>query len=120
MTAYLFLAPFLILFLVFVVTPAVWGVWISLHSWNPLLTFHRFIGLQNYTDLFTPGSVTFGDFWQSMGATAMTDVSVRYVVEALTPAGIIHRLPAVTLRAAQFLGQLLRAYGSLVEIYGVD
>ncbi len=69
LTAYLFLAPFLILFLVFVVTPAVWGVWISLHSWNPLLTFHRFIGLQNYTDLFTPGSVTFGDFWQSMGAT---------------------------------------------------
>lgn len=81
LTAYLFLAPFLVLFLVFVVTPAVWGVWISLHSWNPLLPIHRWLGLQNYIDLFTPGSVTSGDFWQSMGATAIfTVASVPFLV----------------------------------------
>jgi multiple sugar transport system permease protein len=81
LTAYLFLAPFLILFLVFVVTPAVWGIWISLHSWNPLLPIHRWLGLQNYIDLFTPGSVTSGDFWQSMGATAIfTVASVPFLV----------------------------------------
>lgn len=81
LTAYLFLAPFLILFLVFVVAPAVWGIWISLHSWNPLLPIHRWLGLQNYIDLFTPGSVTSGDFWQSMGATAIfTVASVPFLV----------------------------------------
>jgi multiple sugar transport system permease protein len=69
--AYLFLAPFLILFLVFVVTPAVFGLWISLHTWNPLLPLQPFVGLKNYIDLFTPGSLTFGDFWQSMGATGI-------------------------------------------------
>lgn len=70
-TAYLFLAPFLILFCIFVIAPAVFGLWISLHSWNPLLPLQPFTGLQNYIDLFSPGSVTFGDFWESMRATGI-------------------------------------------------
>jgi multiple sugar transport system permease protein len=74
-TAYLFLAPFLILFAVFVVGPAIFGLWISLHRWNSLVPLHPFAGLQNYIDLFTPGSLTFGDFWQSMGATGIFVVS---------------------------------------------
>lgn len=74
-TAYLFLAPFLILFTVFVLGPAVFGLWISLHSWNPLLPLQPFVGLQNYFDLFTPGSVTFSDFWESMRATGIFTVA---------------------------------------------
>lgn len=73
-TAYLFLAPFLILFCVFVLAPAVYGIWISLHTWNPLLPVHPFSGFDNYVDLFTPGSLTFGDFWQSMAATGIFTV----------------------------------------------
>jgi multiple sugar transport system permease protein len=74
-TAYLFLAPFLILFCIFVLGPAVFGLWISLHSWNPLLPLQPFTGLQNYIDLFTPGSVTFSDFWESMRATGIFTVA---------------------------------------------
>lgn len=70
-TAYLFLAPFLVLFCVFVLAPAVYGLWISLHNWNPLIPRKPFAGLQNYIDLFTPGSVTSGDFWGSMRATGI-------------------------------------------------
>lgn len=70
-TAFAFLAPFLVLFLVFVVWPAVWGVWISLHRWNTFLPLKPFVGLQNYIDLFTPSSLYFGDFWQSMGNTGI-------------------------------------------------
>jgi len=73
--AYLFLAPFLILFSVFVLGPAIYGLWISLHVWNPLLDNHPFVGLQNYIDLFTPGSLTSGDFWKSMGATGIFTVA---------------------------------------------
>ncbi len=81
LTAYLFLAPFLILFAVFVVYPAIWGIWISLHVWNPLLPVHPFVGLNNYLQLFTPGSLTSGDFWLSMGATAIfTVLSVPFLV----------------------------------------
>lgn len=68
-TPYLFLAPYLILFLVFVVVPAIFGLWISLHRWSYLLPNKPFVGLQNYIDLFTPGSLTSGDFWRSMLAT---------------------------------------------------
>jgi multiple sugar transport system permease protein len=71
LTAYLFLAPFLVIFGVFVLFPAVYGFWISLHVWNPLLDAHPFVGLQNFFDLFTPGSLTFSDFWESMGATGI-------------------------------------------------
>ena len=54
----LFLAPFLVLFVVFVAAPAVFGLWISLTNWSPFRDSQSFIGLKNYIDLFTPGSAT--------------------------------------------------------------
>lgn len=112
-TAYLFLAPFLLLFLGFVVTPAVWGIWISLHAWNPLLPFQRFVGLQNYANLLTPGSVTYGDFWQSMGATAIfTVASVPFLV-------VIPLLVAVLLNQRLRFGGLFRAIYFAPYVLGV-
>jgi multiple sugar transport system permease protein len=73
-TAYLFLLPFQILFGVFVVFPSIFGLYISVTDWSPFKDTQNFIGLQNYIDLFTPGSITFGDFWQSMGATGIFTV----------------------------------------------
>jgi multiple sugar transport system permease protein len=75
LTAYLFLLPFLVPFSVFVIAPIFYGAWISLHNWNPLLPNQPFIGLQNYIDLFTPGSITSGDFWSSMLATGIFTVA---------------------------------------------
>lgn len=69
-TPYVFLAPYLALFFTFVLVPAVYGLWISLHNWDYLLPGKPFVGLQNYVNLFTPGSATFGPFWSSMEATA--------------------------------------------------
>ncbi len=69
LTAYLFMAPYLVLFTIFVIVPVVFGVWVSLHNWDPLLPVKPFVGLQNYVDLITPGSTTFGPFWKSMEAT---------------------------------------------------
>jgi multiple sugar transport system permease protein len=80
-TPYLFLAPYLVLFAVFVVIPAVFGLWISLHNWDYLLPEQPWVGLQNYVNLFTPGSPTAGFFWQSMQATAIfTLLSVPFLV----------------------------------------
>ncbi|GAB3030842.1 sugar ABC transporter permease [Parafrigoribacterium mesophilum] len=87
LTAYLFLAPFLILFGVFVVAPALFGIWISLHNWNPLLPRQPFVGLDNYLQLFTQGSTTSGNFWQSMAATGIfTAASVPFLL--VIPLGI--------------------------------
>ena len=54
---YLFLLPYLVLFVTFVVVPAVFGIWISLHNWDFLLPGKPFVGLDNYTALFDPQSV---------------------------------------------------------------
>ncbi len=69
LTPYLFMAPYLVLFGVFIVFPVFYGIWISLHNWDYLLPGKPWVGLQNYVDLLTPGSVTFEPFWQSMEAT---------------------------------------------------
>lgn len=71
MLAYLFLAPFLILFLTFIVAPAIFGLWMSLTNWSPFRDVQSFVGLQNYINLFTAGSVIGDDFWQSMRATGI-------------------------------------------------
>src|SRR5215216_7757151 len=69
LTPYLFLAPYLILFTVFVLAPAIFLIWISLHDWDFLLPGKPFVGLQNYLNLFKAGTVTSGPFWSSMLAT---------------------------------------------------
>jgi multiple sugar transport system permease protein len=80
-TPYLFMAPYLVLFLIFVVAPVVYGFWISLHNYDYLLPGKPWVGLQNYVDLFTPGSTTSGPFWNSMQATGMfTLLSVPLLV----------------------------------------
>jgi multiple sugar transport system permease protein len=80
-TPYLFLAPYLVLFLLFVVGPAIFGLWMSLHDWDFQLPGKPFVGLQNYKDLFDPLSTTAQPFWHGMRATAIfTIASVPFLV----------------------------------------
>ena len=72
--AWLFLAPYLALFGVFVLAPIVLGLWMSLHSWDFTLPGKPFVGLDNYAELFDPSSVTFDPFWNSMQATGIFTV----------------------------------------------
>jgi multiple sugar transport system permease protein len=74
LTPWLFLAPYLVLFLAFVVAPAVYGIWISLHDWDYTLPGKPFVGLDNYTALFDPDSLAYERFWRSMRATAIFTV----------------------------------------------
>ncbi|ADB29176.1 binding-protein-dependent transport systems inner membrane component [Kribbella flavida DSM 17836] len=80
-TPYLFLAPYLLLFLVFVIGPALFGIWMSLHDWDFQLPGKPFVGLQNYKDLFDPLSATAEPFWHGMRATGIfTLASVPFLV----------------------------------------
>jgi multiple sugar transport system permease protein len=86
-TPYLFLAPFLVLFVGFVLLPAVYGIYISLHDYNYLLPGKPFVGLQNYIDLFTPSSRDAGPFWGAMRASAIfTVLSVPFLL--VIPLGV--------------------------------
>ena len=53
---YAFIAPFLIIYLVFLIYPFLKGIWISLHDWNLLAVAvnpgaKEFVGLKNYEDM---------------------------------------------------------------------
>ncbi len=73
-TPYLFLAPYVLLFATFVLVPAVYGLWISLHDWDYLLPGKPFVGLDNYQALLDGNSAVFDFFWQSMQATGIFTV----------------------------------------------
>lgn len=67
---YLFILPHLIFFAIFIGYPFFNGLYISFQEFDylrPQAT--HFVGLQNYIDLFTPGSVKFNEFWNSVGNT---------------------------------------------------
>ncbi len=68
-TPFVFLAPYLALFIIFILIPAVFGIWISFHNWDYLLPGKPWVGLENYANLFTANSTTAGPFWNSMEAT---------------------------------------------------
>ena len=69
--AYLFLAPYLLLFLTFVIAPLIFGLWISLHDYDYSLPDKPFVGLDNYTGIIDGSSPQSDPFWDSMKATAI-------------------------------------------------
>src|SRR4051812_33621563 len=68
-TPWIFLAPYLAIFITFVIVPIVFGIWISLHSWDYTLPRHPFVGLKNYAELFQPDSINAEPFWSAMRGT---------------------------------------------------
>lgn len=98
-TPYLFMAPYLVLFVIFILIPVFYGVWISLHNWDYLLPGKPWVGLQNYVNLFTPGSTTSGPFWQSMEATGkftLYSVPLLVVIPLLIALILNERFPGRT------------------------
>lgn len=84
---YLFLAPFMLIFGVFVVVPAVYGFWMSLHNWDFFLSSRPFVGFGNYLELFDPSALIATQFWESMRATGLFVLfSVPFLV--LVPLGL--------------------------------
>ncbi len=86
-TPWLFLAPYLVLFIAFVVIPVVYGLWMSLHNWDQFLPDKPWVGLDNYVDLFTPGSAKAAPFWDAMQATG-TFVLFSVPLLVVVPLGI--------------------------------
>jgi multiple sugar transport system permease protein len=118
LVAYLFLAPFLVLFLTFVVAPAIFGLWISVTDYSPFSDVQNFVGLQNYIALFDPNSTFSGDFWQSMGATGLfVLLSVPCLV--LVPLGVALLLNRRIRAATTFRTVFFAPYVLGVAVIGV-
>jgi len=105
------MAPYLAPFLLFFLFPTFYGLWISLHDYDYLLPGKPFVGLENYADLFTPGSTTFEPFWQSMEATGkftLYSVPLLVVVPLLVALILNQKFPGRSFfRAAYFAPYVL-------------
>jgi multiple sugar transport system permease protein len=64
---YLFITPHLIFFVIFAGFPFILGLVISFFQYDVLRPeANRFVGLENYTNLFTPGTVENPVFWNAL------------------------------------------------------
>lgn len=102
---YAFLAPYLILFGLFVLAPAVYGLWISLHDWDFLLPVKPFVGLANYSELFERGSGFASTFWRGLWATAqftMYSVPLLMILPLAVALVLNQRFPGRTFFRAVF------------------
>lgn len=100
-SAYLFIAPSVILIGVFIAEPIVQSGWMSLHNWTVGESTHKFVGLDNYTNLFHDSR-----FWNALRVTAIytAAVSVGQVVLGLAIASRLRRTTwySALLRTAYF------------------
>ena len=76
---YLYVAPYLLVFTVFLLYPLGKGVWISLHDWELVGPHRTFIGLANYTDLLHDGL-----FWRTVRNTVLFVVLTVPTMTALS------------------------------------
>ncbi|MCL6567394.1 MAG: sugar ABC transporter permease [Meiothermus silvanus] len=90
---YLYLLPYGVFFLVFVVYPVLYGLWVSTHRWDPLAETQPFVGLEFYQNLFNSGTPQSQFFWRTLLNTLFfTGVSVPLLIGvALGLALLLHR-----------------------------
>jgi ABC-type sugar transport system permease subunit len=100
-SAYLFIAPSVILIAVFIAEPILQTGWMSLHDWTIGETTHQFVGLANYIALYHDTR-----FWNALRVTVVYTVFVS-LGQVLLGLGLASRLRRTTwysslLRAAYF------------------
>lgn len=97
--AYIFLAPLIVFLIVVVWYPFVQGIWMSLHTWPLGFGQSVFVGLDNYTNLFTSER-----FFTSLEATVIFGfATVIQLGIALLAALIVNRVRFKSLFSGMFL-----------------
>lgn len=96
LAGYLFIAPFLVYFVVFLLGPMVMSFVISFTDWNMRST-PEFVGVGNYVNLLTD-STRYPDFWPSLAVT------LKYVAMSL-PIGLVVALVVAAMLNANVKGE---------------
>lgn len=87
LTPYLFILPFMLFYVIFFLYPAIYSLVLSFFSYKGYGSA-RFIGLQNFANLFT-----YGTMWQSLANTLF------YFVSSFVPVMILSFLLALAVRS---------------------
>ncbi|NIK77169.1 multiple sugar transport system permease protein [Paenibacillus castaneae] len=94
-TSFLFVLPYLAAFCIFLLFPILYGAYISLHNFELLSTEHKFVGLANYIEIFTPGTYLSDIFFRGLWVTVQFVIySVPLlIVVGLSLAMLVNALP---------------------------
>jgi multiple sugar transport system permease protein len=96
LTSSLFILPYLICFVAFLVYPLVYGIIMSFQDYELLSSERKFVGLQNYIDIFTAGNYMHTSFFQGLlGTIKFVIYSVPFlIVVGLALALLVNALPS--------------------------
>lgn len=87
--------PFLLCFILFLIVPFAFGIYISLHNWSIFGGNGGFVGLDNYIAILTPGNVYSSSFYNGLKNTLIfVAISViPLVVISLALALLVDNIP---------------------------
>jgi multiple sugar transport system permease protein len=68
-TSFLFVLPYLTMFILFLIIPLVYGIYISFHEWNLISPDRPFVGLKNYVDILNPNTAAHETFFSGLWNT---------------------------------------------------
>ncbi len=111
-TAYLFLLPYLVVFVIFLLLPAIAGVFISFTDWRILGDVH-WVGTANFTDMFNDPM-----FWQAFRNTlAFTGMTVPILVAGGLGLAVLMNMPLRGRTIARMV--IFIPYAVMVIVVGV-
>ncbi len=93
---YLFLAPFLLVYFVFLIFPVFRGLYISFHRWDLLSGRRGFVGFSNYQRMFTNDNL----FWTSTVNTlefVVWSTPILILLALVLAVALNRRMPGMTL-----------------------
>lgn len=85
LTSSLFVLPYFLCFVAFLLIPIIYGIIISFQDFNLLSPVHKFVGLQNYKNIFNPTTYVHSAFFNGLWNTLQF---VIYSVPALVLVGL--------------------------------
>lgn len=106
--AFLFLAPFLVIYAVFLVYPLFKGFWISLHDWELAGGYREYIGFLNYEDLWTDKL-----FWRTVRNT------LYFVALTVPTMTLLALLLALAVHGTGRLRAILRSVFFMSSVFSV-
>lgn len=111
---YLYIAPHGLLFIVFFLIPAIFGIYISFTKWD-LFGSPEFVGLQNYKTILFDNNSTF--YLQLRTGLANT---FRFVLYSVPFAILVPLLLAVAIKAKPFGSKLFQAILYLPSLFSIS
>ncbi len=113
---YLFLAPFLIIYLIFLIFPVFRGIYISLHRWDLLSGKLRSVGFSNYERMFNNDDLFWTSTWHTIQFVLFSTPAL-ILLGLLLAVALNRRKPGMTLFRTLFFAPYVLSISVITLIW---